>query len=153
MARSVKVVFREDVRGVAHAGDMKPVSPGYARNFLIPKGIAFEATASAIRQWETERQGAVSRAERLRDESKGLAEKISAVTVTLTAKASPEGKLFGSVGRQELCEALAKEGLTVDKRAILLPEALKVTGETTVPVRVGVGQDAQLKVVITAEQS
>ena len=69
MANSLKVVFRSDVRGIAQAGDVKNVSSGYARNFLFPRKLAFPAGAGALRQWETERQGTLTKASRLRDDS------------------------------------------------------------------------------------
>ena len=109
MAQPVKVVFRSDVRGIAQAGDVKSVSAGYARNFLFPRKLAFQAAGpGALKQWETERQGTLTKATRLREGKQSIAQQIEAVTVTITAKASAEGRLFGSVGRAEIREALAK---------------------------------------------
>src|SRR5690242_20057870 len=135
MAHSMKVVFRSDVRGIAQAGDVKTVSPGYARNYLFPRQLAFPATPSALRQWETERQGTLARAARSREQTQSLAQKIEAVTLTLSAKASPEGHLFGSVGRSDITTALAKEGITIDKRSLVLSEPLKQVGNVVVAVR------------------
>ncbi len=151
MANSLKVVFRSDVRGIATAGDVKNVSAGYARNFLFPRKLAFLAEEGTLRQWETERQGTLAKAGRLRDASKSIAEKIEALALTLTAKASPEGRLFGSIGRQEIKDALAKEGVALDRRAIELPESLKQVGPATVPVHIGHGVQAQLKITIVGE--
>src|SRR5215467_5106752 len=102
----MKVVFRSDVRGIAQAGDVKNVSSGYARNFLFPRQLAFPATDGSLRQWETERQGTLAKVSRLREQSQSLSQKIEAVTLSLKAKASPEGRLFGSVGRAEIAAAL-----------------------------------------------
>lgn len=151
MARSLKVVFREDVRGIAQAGDVKAVSPGYARNYLFPRKLAFPATDSALRQWETERQGTLARAARLREEAQTSGQKIESLTCTLAAKTGPEGRLFGSVGRQEIVEALIKEGIQLEKRAIELPEPLKQLGSAVVTVRLGAGVQAQLKINVVAE--
>jgi large subunit ribosomal protein L9 len=151
MAHSLKVVFREDVRGIAQAGDIKNVSPGYARNYLFPRRLAFPATEAALRQWETERQGALARAGRLRDEAQSLAQRIESVTLTIAAKAGPEGHLFGSVGKPEIAAALAKEGITLDKRALGLHEPLKQVGPASVSVRLGSGLQTQVKVNIIAE--
>lgn len=151
MARSLKVVFRSDVRGIAQAGEVKMVSPGYARNFLFPRQLAFPATERSLRQWETERQGFLAKASRLRQESEGLAQKLEGTSCTVTAKAGPEGRLFGSVTRQEIVEALAKEGITLDKRAILLPEPIKQIGTTVVSIRLHTGIQTQLKVNVTPE--
>jgi len=151
MANSMKVVFREDVRGIAQAGEIKNVAPGYARNYLFPRKLALPATPSALRQWEAERQGMLARAERLRTDAQSQAQRIEALSLTITAKAGPEGHLFGSVGRSELADALAKEGVTLDKRAIELAEAIKQVGNAVVPVRLGAGVQAQLKVTVVAE--
>ncbi len=152
MARSMKVVFREDVGGVAQAGELKNVSAGYARNFLLPRRLAFQATAPALRQWETERQGALAHAERQRSVAQTVIQKIAGVSLTFTAKAGDEGKLFGSIGRNEIAAALAKEGVEIDKKAIVLAEPLKQLGPATITVRVGSGQLAQLKVTVVAEE-
>jgi large subunit ribosomal protein L9 len=151
MANALKVVFRSDVRGIAQAGDVKNVSAGYARNFLFPRKLAFPALEGSLRQWETERQGTLAKATHLREDKQSLAQKIEAVTCTISAKASAEGRLFGSVSRQEVRDALVKEGITLDRRAIELPEPLKQVGLSTVPVHLGSGVSAQLKVNVVAE--
>jgi large subunit ribosomal protein L9 len=151
MANSLKVVFRSDVRGIAQAGDVKNVSAGYARNFLFPRKLAFVAGEGALKQWETERQGTLAKASKKRQDTQSIAERIEALTCTLAAKASAEGRLFGSVGRQEIREALAKEGIPVDRRAVELTEPLKQTGPAQVQIHLGNGVQAQLKVNIVAE--
>src|SRR5688572_27202770 len=98
MANSLKVVFKADLRGVAQAGDVKNVSPGYARNYLFPRELAFPATDAALRQWESVRQGTLAKAERKRETAQTLAQKIEGATCAFTMKAGPEGRLFGSVG-------------------------------------------------------
>ncbi len=151
MARNVKVVFKTDLRGVAHAGDVKNVSAGYARNYLYPRQLAFPATDAQLRQWETVKQGTLVKAERKRDASKSLAEKIAAISCTLTLKASPEGKLFGSVGKHEILVALEKQGVKLDKHAIELPKPIKQVGVTPVTVQLPAGVQATVNVTITAE--
>ena len=151
MAHSLKVVFRSDVQGIAQAGDVKTVSPGYARNYLFPRQLAFPATDTALRQWETERQGMMARAEHLRSDAQAMAQKIEAASCTITAKTGLEGRLFGSIGRAEILEALSKEGIKIDKHALVLSEPIKKAGTTVVPVRVGAGIQAQLKVNVVAE--
>lgn len=151
MANAIKVVFRSDVRGIAQAGDVKNVSAGYARNFLFPRKLAFPALESTLRQWDTERQGTLAKVARQREGAQAQAQRIEAVTCSITAKASTEGRLFGSVGKAEIVDALAKEGITLDRRAILLGEPLKQLGAATVSVRLGSGVQAQLKVNVVAE--
>lgn len=152
MARNVKVVFRADVRGIAQAGEVKTVSPGYARNYLFPQNLAFPATPSALRQWETERQGVLAHALRLREESQGVGQRIDALAITLTAKVGHEGQLFGSIGRQVILEALAKEGITIEKAALLMDGPIKSTGPQAIQVRLSGGVQATLKLTVVAEE-
>jgi large subunit ribosomal protein L9 len=153
MARTLKVVFQADVRGIAQAGDVKTVSPGYARNYLYPRKLAFPATEAALRQWETVRQGTLAKAARQREDAQSVAQRIESVTCTISAKASPEGKLFGSVGRQEILDALSKQGLTLDKQSVVLPKPIKQLGATTVVVHLAAGVQAKLAVNVTPENS
>jgi large subunit ribosomal protein L9 len=151
MARPIKVVFREDVRGVAQAGDTKTVAAGYARNFLFPRELAFLATPGSMRQWETERQGVMAKATKLRGDAQALAEKIQAVTLDIPAKVSAEGHLFGSVNRQQILDGLARVGLPVDKGALLLDAPIKSVGPTSVVLHLGSGIQATLKINVVAE--
>jgi large subunit ribosomal protein L9 len=151
MSNNVKVIFRVDVRGIAQAGEVKSVSQGYARNYLFPRQLALLATDTNMRQWETERQGWLAKAEHLRAEAKSLADKIAAAQVVITAKVGTEGRLFGSVSRQEIVDALAGQGITVDKHAIDLPEPIKQVGTATVPVRLGSGIQTQISITVKPE--
>ncbi len=151
MPHAMKVVFRSDVRGIAHAGDVKKVASGYARNYLFPRKLAFPASEGALRQWETERQGTLAKAEKLRQGAESVAQRIEALTLTIAAKASDEGRLFGSVTRQEIKDALSKESITVDRRMIELRGPLKQTGPVSVLVHLGNGIAAQLKITIVGE--
>ena len=148
---NIKVVFRSDVRGIAQAGDIKSVSAGYARNFLYPRKLAIPAEGGALRQWDTERQGTLAKAAKKREESQGVAQKIEALNLSISAKASDEGRLFGSVTRQDIKEALAKEGVTVDRRMVELLEPIKQTGAFTVPIHLGHNALAQLKITVVGE--
>ena len=88
MANDLKVVFKSNVQGIAKAGDVKKVSAGFARNFLFPRNLAFHATDSALKQWETVRQGTLSKAQRTREAAETLAQKVEAATCTIPVKAS-----------------------------------------------------------------
>jgi len=151
MAHTLKVVFKSDIRGIAQAGDVKNVSPGYARNYLFPRQLAFPATASALRQWDTVKQGTLAKAERRRESSQTLAQKIGSAACTLAVKASPEGKLFGSVGKHDILNALAQQVITLEKHMVVLPKPIKQVGVTTVTVQLPAGVRAALTVTITAE--
>ena len=151
MAKNLKVVFKADIRGIAQAGDVKNVSPGYARNYLFPRQLAFPATAAQLKQWETVRQGTLAKAQRGREGAQGLAQQIEAASCSFAVKASPEGRMFGSVGRQDLVDFLAKQGIKVDKHAVLLPKPIKQLGTTVVGVQLPAGVQAKLSVTVTPE--
>lgn len=151
MPNSMKVVFKASVRGIAEAGDVKNVSAGYARNYLFPRQLAFPASVGAMRQWETQRQGSLAKAAKERQDSEAFAQKIEALALSIGAKASDEGRLFGSVTKTDIKAALTKEGVNVDRRMIELREPLKQTGQVTVPVQLGHGVTAQLKITVVGE--
>ena len=157
MAHSVKVVFRADVRGIARAGDVKTVSPGYARNYLFPRNLAFPATPPALRQWETERQGTLAKAERLRADSQVVAEDLSALTLSITVKASSEGRLVWirqPPGSSRRWNALAKQGITLDKQSrSIMPQPIKKVGSSLVKLHLDAGVESTLKVEVIAEAS
>ncbi len=150
---NIKVVFKADIRGIARAGDVKTVSPGFARNYLFPRQLAFPATDAALRQWETVRQGTLAKAERQRESAQTLAQKVEGASCTISVKASPEGRLFGSVGKQEIIDALAQQGVTLDKRAVVLPKPIKQLGATTVTVQFPAGVQAKLTVNVTPDSN
>lgn len=151
MAKNLKVVFRSEIGGIAKAGDVKMVSPGYARNYLFPRQLAFAATDATLRQWETVRQGTIAKSQRQSTSAQDLAQKIEAQALNFSVKAGPDGRLFGSVGRQDIVEQLAKQGLKVEKHAVVLPQPIKQVGATTIPVRLAAGVQAKLTVNVTAE--
>jgi len=148
---NLKVASKSDIHGNANAGDVTNASPGYARNYLFPRELAFPATDAALKQWETVRQGTVAKAVRKREASQSLADKVQAATISITVKASAEGRIFGSVGRQEIVDALAKQGVTLDKHAVALPKPIKQLGPTVVSVKLPSGVEAKLTVTVTAQ--
>jgi large subunit ribosomal protein L9 len=151
VAHSLKVVFRSEVRGIAQAGDVKMVSPGYARNYLFPRQLAFPATDALLRQWESVRQGTLAKTQRLRETAQTQAQQIESAVCSFSVKASPEGRLFGSIGRQDILDALAKQGLKLDKHAVVLPKPIKQLGTTAVTVRLPAGVQAKVTINVTAE--
>jgi large subunit ribosomal protein L9 len=151
MARSLKVVFRSNVEKIAKAGDVKEVSPGYARNFLFPRGLAFPANPAAMRQWETERQGTLAKQTRQREIAQGLAQQLESATCTIATKAGPQGRLFGAIGSREILAALAQQGIQLEKRALQLKEPIKHIGNVQIPVRLGPDIQVQLKVQVTSQ--
>jgi large subunit ribosomal protein L9 len=145
------VILREDVRSLGKAGEMVRVKPGYARNYLLPQGLAFEATEGNKKRIaaETRARGVRNQAERV--EADKVAAQLSAVELTLTGKAGEEGKLFGSITAQDIAEALAAKGHQVDRRRIELEHPIKTLGHHTVSIRVHPEVHAEVRVAVVAE--
>lgn len=125
----MEIILKEDVAGLGEQGDIVNVKPGYARNFLIPKGVAINATASARKErGETIRQRQHKEA-KLKAEAEALAAKMEGVKLTIGAKTSSSGKIFGSVNAIQIAEALAAKGFDIDRKRIALPQdAVKEVG-------------------------
>ena len=147
----IEVILREDVKSLGKAGEMVRVKPGYARNFLLPRGLAFEATEGNKKRIaaETRAQGMRNQAERT--EAERFAATLGAVTLTLTGKAGEEGKLFGSITAQDIADALAAQGHQVDRRRIELEHPIKTLGHHTVAVRLHPEVHAEVRVSVVAE--
>jgi large subunit ribosomal protein L9 len=145
------VILREDVKSLGKAGEMVRVKPGYARNFLLPQGLAFEATEGNKKRIaaETRAKGVRNQAERT--EAERFAATLGGVTLTLTGKAGEEGKLFGSITAQDIADALAAQGHQVDRRRIELEHPIKTLGHHTVGVRLHPEVHAEVRVSVVAE--
>jgi large subunit ribosomal protein L9 len=145
------VILREDVKSLGKAGELVRVKPGYARNFLLPRGLAFEATEGNKKRIaaETRARGARDQAERT--EAERFAATLGAVALTLKGKAGEEGKLFGSITAQDIADALASQGHQVDKRRIELEHPIKTVGHHTVAVRLHSEVHAEVRVSVVAE--
>lgn len=149
----MEVILREDVAHLGHIGDVVKVKPGYARNFLLPRGLAVLADKRNLGRLEHERRVANDRRERALTASKSLAQKLSSMRVVIKARAGEEGKLYGSVTNIDVERAIADKGVSVERRRIRLDEPIKTLGEHPVTVRLSVGVDATVTVVVEAIQS
>ncbi|ATY86301.1 50S ribosomal protein L9 [Kyrpidia spormannii] len=142
----MKVIFLQDVKGQGNAGDVKDVSEGYARNYLLPRKLAVEATEANLRALQTRvEHRKAQEAERLR-QAKETADKLSGLVVEITAKSGENGRLFGAVTGKQIAEALAAQGLKVDKRKIELEEPIRHPGTVTVRVRLHPEVTADIRV-------
>lgn len=148
----MKLILMRDVDSVGEVGAIVDVADGYARNFLIPRGLAVAATAKNKRQLEHEQRLREHRILRARQDAQTLAEKLQAVPCHFVRKAGEEGKLFGSVTAMDIAEALKTAGFEVDRRRIELDQPLKALGNFTVPVRLPAETSALVKVTIAAEE-
>ena len=150
MATHVQVILREDVDNLGDVGELVRVRSGYARNYLIPRGLAAVATRGNIAQLEHERKLALARAAKLDEEAKAAAGQLEGVSITVQKQVGEEGKLFGSVTAQDIADALAQKGYDVDRKKIQMPgDAIKTVGthEVTVKVRGKVGAKVAVEVV------
>ncbi|MCA9581637.1 MAG: 50S ribosomal protein L9 [Myxococcales bacterium] len=149
----MQVVLREDVDNVGDSGTVVRVRPGFARNYLIPRGLAVVASKGNIKQVEHEKRGAIARSEKIRAAAKTEAEKLNGVSVKVEKAAGEEGKLYGSVTAQDVATALkAQLDVDVDRRKIKLPEeAIKTVGSHPVSVKLASEVSAHFVVQVVAE--
>lgn len=147
----IEVILREDVKSLGRAGEMVRVKPGYARNYLLPQGLAYEATEGNKKRIAAETRARGVRLQAEKTDAEKTAAALGAVSVTLTGKAGEEGKLFGSITAQDIADALARAGHTVDRRRIELEHPIKTLGEHTVAVRVHPEVHAEVRVSVVAE--
>ncbi len=145
----MKVILLQDVKGKGKKGQMLEVSDGYARNFMLPKKLAMEATADAINTMRMNDKAAAEKAARERAEALETSKKLRDMTLTVTAKGGGAGRLFGSVTNQEIADALAKStGIKLDKRKIVISDPIKSVGTYTVQCKLGYEITAPLTVKI-----
>ena len=145
----MKVILTQDVRGQGKRGQMIEVSDGYARNFLLPRKLAQEATADNINTMRMNDKATQERQAKERAEALELRNRMKDMTVVVTAKGGGAGRLFGSVTNAEVSEALAKQaGIQLDKRKIVLDEPIKSVGIYTVKCKLGYEINAELKIEV-----
>jgi len=142
----MKVILKEDVATLGHLGDVVEVAPGYARNFLIPQKKALEATDNNLKAIEHQKKLLSDQKKRERKEAEELLIRVDNTSITLPVQVGEEEKLFGSVTNKDICEALAKEGIQVDKHNILLEKPIKELGIFSVPIKIHPEVTANLKV-------
>lgn len=146
----MKVILADDVRGLGHRGETVTVKPGYARNFLFPQGVAYEATEANVRRLSEEKKKYDEKMLRETAVASEAASKVEGLTVTISKKAGEEGHLYGSVTASEIADALAAKSIEVDRRRIELAEPIRRVGHHTVHVRLHKDVVATLTVDVTA---
>ncbi|HTP65564.1 MAG TPA: 50S ribosomal protein L9 [Geobacteraceae bacterium] len=145
----MKVILKENIDTLGHIGDIVKVAPGYARNYLIPKGLAVEATLKNAKELEHVKRQMEYKKNKLLEQMKALAGRIEATAINLVHQAGEEGKLFGSVTNMELAEHLKAQGIEIDRKKIILAEPIKQLGEFTATIKLHPEVTASLKVNIT----
>ncbi|OIJ21895.1 50S ribosomal protein L9 [Anaerobacillus alkalidiazotrophicus] len=142
----MKVIFLQDVKGKGKKGEVKNVSEGYARNYLLPNKLASEATSGNLKTLEVKKQGEEKRAEEKLNEAKAYKDELEKLTVEIKAKSGEGGRLFGAVTSKQIADTLGKMKKKVDKRKIELDEPIRALGYTNVPVKLHPEVTATIKV-------
>ena len=148
----MEVILREDIENLGARGQVVKVTPGYARNFLLPKKMAVAATEANKKIVEQERQAHLRRDSKAKSEAEDLSKMLSGVTVTIAQKAGENDQLFGSVTSKDVAEALERQKFTIDRRKVLLDEPIKQLGEHKVPVRLHKDVTAEVIVQVVREE-
>jgi large subunit ribosomal protein L9 len=147
----MEVILRDDVRSLGKAGDLVRVKPGFARNYLLPQGLAYEATEGNKKRIAAESRARAARLSTEKAGAEAFAEQLGALSLSLGGKAGEEGRLFGSITAQDIADALEAQGHTVDRRRIELDQPIKSLGEHTVSVRLHPEVQASVRVTVVPE--
>ena len=153
MAQNVSVILARDVANLGRVGELVSVRPGYARNFLVPGGLALPASPKRITFFEHQKKVIEHRRRQLRGESEKKAKEMSGVQVTLTAKVGEQNKLFGAITARDIARALTAIGHPIHHKDVKLAEPIKTVGIHTVDVRLEADVAAQIKVIVAADMS
>ncbi|HWR98547.1 MAG TPA: 50S ribosomal protein L9 [Candidatus Methanoperedens sp.] len=147
----MKVILKADVERLGTVGNVVAVAPGYARNFLLPRGLALEATERNLAGIEVEKKRFAKAQARAAEQARELARKLEALSLTIRQAAGESDRLFGTVTTMDVAAALEKEGITLDRRQITIEEPIKTLGIYTVPVKLHPEVSAALKVWVVKE--
>lgn len=147
----MQVILEHDVPKLGKKGDLKDVAPGYARNHLLPRGLAVEATPQRLREWKQRREKAEETSRRQEEQARLQAEKMTRSELVFKMPAGDGGRLFGSVTPAEIATRLNEEGFDIDKKRIELAEPIKILGDHKVIVRLHQGVKAEIKVKVEKE--
>jgi large subunit ribosomal protein L9 len=147
-----EIILQQDIENLGEAGEVVDVKPGYARNYLLPRGLAIPATEGNVKRIEQERRRLHRARTRERDQAEELSQQLADRSVSFSVRAGEEGRLFGSVTSTDIAERLAEEGIAVDRRLIRLEEPIKELGVYRVAVELHADVRPELKVWVVAEE-
>lgn len=148
----MRVILKKEVENLGKYGDTVKVAPGYARNYLIPKGMAAEATAGNKRQFDAEKEAYLGKVQARKEQAEGLKARLDAVCLSFSRKTSEEDKLFGSVTVHDIEEGLKAQGFQIERKDILLEDHIKSLGRFTVPVKLHSAVSANITVTVVKEE-
>jgi len=150
----MQVILLEKVRNLGDLGDQVSVANGYGRNFLVPQGKAVPATKSNVEEFEARRAELEKQAAEVLAAAEARAAKLNDLTVTITANAGDEGKLFGSIGTKDIADAVSEKGVELEKAEVLMPHgAIRRTGEYELEIALHTDVSATIKVVVEGEEA
>jgi len=149
---NTSIILKENVDGLGTIGDVVSVKAGYARNYLVPQGLASAANEHNVKELDHQKRQLARKLEKVTKDAEGIKARIEKVTCTFTQRASEEGKLFGSVTSMDLETKIQEAGIDIDRKKIQLSESIKSLGEHIVPVKLDAGVVAELKVIVKAEE-
>lgn len=147
----MKVILTQDMDSLGLAGEIVEVARGYARNYLIPQKIALEATEDNIKRTETQRKNIEIKRIKLKEDAQKIKERLSEVMISIAQKVGEEDKLYGSVTSMNIADELEKQGITIDRRKIILDKPIKSLGEFSVPIKLHPHVTASIKVTVVPE--
>jgi large subunit ribosomal protein L9 len=147
----MKVILKDDVKGLGSLGQEVEVAEGYGRNYLLPKGLAMLATAGNLKSLKNEISQKSRKIVKLKAEAEGLAKRIEGIACRLVKKAGESDKLFGAVTSQEIAEQLKREGFDIEKKKIRIDTPIKNLGAYTIPIKIHPEVTANLKVEVVKE--
>ena len=149
---AVKLILRDSVPSLGEPGDLVSVKPGFARNYLLPRGLAILATETNVAELQHKKRVVAAKVAKERKELEGVRDRLQALALVVKARAGEEGKLFGSVTSAQIAELIAAQGVEIDRRKISLDEPIKELGEHTVEIRLQSALVARVKVTVAPEE-
>ena len=149
----MEIILQEDVENLGEIGDLVKVKDGYARNYLLPRGLALTASRRNVRVLEHRKRLAARKRERAQQNASAVRDRLSSLTLSITARAGEEDKLFGSVTNIDIEKALQAQNVTIDRRKIILAEPIKQLGTYTVPIRLSRDVEASVTVQVRPESA
>lgn len=147
----MEIILQEDVENLGEIGDIVKVKDGYARNYLLPRGLALTASRRNVRVLEHQKRLAAKKREHAQQNANVVSDRLSGLTLSITARAGEEDKLFGSVTNIDIEKALHEQGVTIDRRKIILAEPIKQLGTYTIPIRLSRDIEASVTVQVRPE--
>ncbi len=148
----MKVILMQDLEALGYEGDIADVARGYARNYLVPKGLAIEASEANLKALEMRRKKILAKRAKDKEEAEQVMERLSGITVRMRAKAGEDGKLYGSVTSRDIAQQLDAQGVVADRRKIIINEAIRSLGEFHVSIKLHPEVVATITVVVEGEE-